>query len=738
MIGYKTGRASNYHTIETVVDRDIHMKCLHQGWLYYQFESSHSLITHPLVKAADVIHFHNLHGDYFNPFSISALSHFKPVVWSLRDMQSLTGHCAYSFDCNRWQTGCHSCPYLSVYPSLQKDTSAQLWHDKKLIYDHSYLWIVAISNWMYRNVKKSILRHHPSKMIHNFSDPEIFKPFKKSAARNKFGLPEDKLLIGASANGGTLANIWKGGEYTLAAIEWLVDLFPNIVFVNIGTQNPSGYPNVIDIAHFDGDQDLAQLYSALDLFLLTPRAEAFGLVVLEALSCGVPVVTFGTGGVPDIVRDGIDGFVVDFQNVRGLVKAASTLILNENLRNQFAKNARQRAVNDFSPDVVTSEYIGLYKQCIAEHPERSNRPKMFPLNRILKIVKSTAFLELEHFKSKLGRMPSSPVRSFKPEAIWRSNDRNPHITGLSAHAGRNIGENDRYRMSDSAHFTESRSSLGRRAEFKLRPPDICVCAYSSGHSRHGDHFDLISRCLLNIVKNTSSEFYRLHIGCNNLSPRCMALVDWLVDRYGAKKYIGEPHKDSLGETIYPKYPLMRKIYEATNSDWVIWFDDDCYVNTSHWLKRLQQKINATPNADQFGDLATIVLSPSFQSSWIEPAVWYNPQGIVYRKFPEGRRIVSPFIRGGFYAISRTAIEVCDVPDRRLSHNDGDWTTGMALAHRGYGLAHFLDGITIGDEPRRGIHENMQCPNGVPNQKEWSTMENTPPGKGAGTRCSLIP
>jgi|GEM_PF-2972486 len=256
----------------------------------------------------------------------------------------------------------------------------------------------------------------------------------------------------------------------------------------------------------------------------------------------------------------------------------------------------------------------------------------------------------------------------------------------------------------------------KKAEFQRRPPDICVCAYSSDHTRKSDHFDIISRCLLSIVKNTPPNFYRLHIGCNNLSPRALALVDWMVDRYGAVKYIGEPQQDPNGNTIFPKYPLMRKIYDATAADWVIWFDDDCYVSQCDWLEQLEEKINTTPAADQFGDHSLIVVSPEHKACWIEPADWYNPDKLEYRDFPDGRKIVAAFVRGGFYALSRRAIDACDIPDRRLVHNNGDWTTGMALTHQGFTFAHHLRGITIGEEPRRGIHEDKSCPNGQANQK----------------------
>ena len=290
-------------------------------------------------------------------------------------------------------------------------------------------------------------------------------------------------------------------------------------------------------------------------------------------------------------------------------------------------------------------------------------------------------------------------------------------------------------MTHQEHLPDCRQTSKRRANFAQRPADIFVCAYSSDHSRQNDHFDIISRSLLGIVKNTNPNLFRLHIGCNNLSPRTMALVDWLVERFEATKHVGDPFTDIHGRKIFPKYPLMRKMYSATHAEWIVWFDDDCYVSAPDWLEMLEKKINTTPGADQFGDLAMIVIATSFKSSWIEPALWYNPQKVLMRDFPEGRRIVSPFVRGGFYAISRNALDACGIPDPRLIHNDGDWTTGMALLHQGYGLAHHLDGVTIGDEPRRGIHEDEQCDYGVANQKDLSVSNSPQEGTGASFSCS---
>ena len=63
------------------------------------------------------------------------------------------------------------------------------------------------------------------------------------------------------------------------------------------------------------------------------------------------------------------------------------------------------------------------------------------------------------------------------------------------------------------------------------------------------------------------------------------------------------------------------------------------------------------------------------------------------------------MQGGFYALSRYAIDTCAIPDPSLFHNDGDWATSLALKHKGMQIADFTYGVEIDTEPRRGIHED---------------------------------
>ena len=192
-----------------------------------------------------------------------------------------------------------------------------------------------------------------------------------------------------------------------------------------------------------------------------------------------------------------------------------------------------------------------------------------------------------------------------------------------------------------------------RANFEAEPAVIGVVAFSSDHSKQNDHYEIIERCLRSVVENTDSARYRLHIGCNNLSPRAIRLVDDLRAEGLATKHMGEPRTDVNGAAVFPKYPLMRAIYSATRSPWVVWLDDDSYICKPDWLERLEEAINNISWADQFGKLAAAPMANP-GPGWIEEAVWFDP-GWEPRWLDLGggeRQLYCEYIVGGFYALSR--------------------------------------------------------------------------------------
>lgn len=263
----------------------------------------------------------------------------------------------------------------------------------------------------------------------------------------------------------------------------------------------------------------------------------------------------------------------------------------------------------------------------------------------------------------------------------------------------------------------------RRADFLLAPVDICVITFSSDDTPENDHYELIFRCLESIVAHTDPRKYRLHIGCNNLSPRAMRLVKEFCDERGATTRIGRPRPDADGRPVFPKYPLMRSLYRSTRAPWVVWFDDDTYAIESDWLEALEETINRHPNAGQFGKkAATPMANPPL--GWIETAGWYNPAvAQEHIELADGTvRVVLDYVVGGFYAISRKAIGRCSIPDERLFHNGGDWTTGLALKHQGFGIVQHAYGIAINRAPRRGIHQDRWGPPGEASRLQERCIE----------------
>jgi len=91
---------------------------------YLFYPSSFLLLYDKWFRESDVIQLFNTHDNYFAHTALPFISRKKPVVWRLSDMWAMTGHCTHALDCERWMSGCGSCPYLSGYPALRWDTTA--------------------------------------------------------------------------------------------------------------------------------------------------------------------------------------------------------------------------------------------------------------------------------------------------------------------------------------------------------------------------------------------------------------------------------------------------------------------------------------------------------------------------------------------------------------------------------------------------------------------------------------
>lgn len=307
----------------------------------------------------DLIHLHNLHGYYLHVGVLFEFLHQygKPVVWTLHDCWPFTGHCAH-FDfvgCTHWKTECHNCPQRADYPaSLLRDGSKANFQRKKMIFTSlQNLTIVTPSQWLASLVEESFLQGNPRLVINNGINLKIFRP-SPSSFRKQHGLTDMFVVLG-------VASVWsarKGLQYFIELAKHLRQ-DERIVMVGLSEQQIRQLPAaVVGIPKMSSSAELAALYSAADVFVNPTLEDTFPTTNLEALACGTPVVTFGTGGSPECL-DASCGLVVERGDLPGLIAAIAKV--REAGKASFSMHCRHRAEQRYNESDRTADYLELYE-----------------------------------------------------------------------------------------------------------------------------------------------------------------------------------------------------------------------------------------------------------------------------------------------------------------------------------------------------------------------------------------
>ncbi|WP_019499457.1 glycosyltransferase family 4 protein [Pseudanabaena sp. PCC 6802] len=337
------------------------------GLNYINISGSFDIPKHPFYKNADILNFHNLHTGYFNYLSIPKLTENKPAIFTLHDMWSFTGHCAYSFDCDRWKVGCGKCPYPNTYPEVKHDSTWLEWKLKDWVFSRSNLTIVTPSRWLAEQSKASMLRRFPIHHIPNGSDMSSYQPLDSGLSRRELGLPENKkiLLFGVES----LKDLRKGGDLLLEALQRLPEtLKSEIVLLTFGYGGEAiaasvGVPT-LNLGYISSDRIKAIAYSASDLFLFPTRNDNLPLVLQESMACGTPMVSFKIGGVPELVRPDITGYLAQPEDARDFCNGIMHLLEDKEKLQQLRQNCRQIAVDEYSIERQVKRYINLYHQVL--------------------------------------------------------------------------------------------------------------------------------------------------------------------------------------------------------------------------------------------------------------------------------------------------------------------------------------------------------------------------------------
>jgi glycosyltransferase involved in cell wall biosynthesis len=328
---------------------------------------SFKTLNHRFFCDADILNFHNLHSSTFSYLAISALTTTKPAVFTLHDMWSFTGHCAYSYDCDRWKTGCGKCPYPDAYPAIQRDNTRLEWTLKNWVYERSHLTIVAPSRWLAEQAQRSMLNRFPIHHIPNGVETNLYRPLDPVQCKAVLGIPATKrvLMFGADK----LGDLRKGADLLIKALQGLPNsLKSELLLLTFGNSGDAiakaADMEVFNLGYIGGDRMKAIAYSAADLFLFPTRADNLPLVLQESMACGTPMVSFKVGGVPDLVRPGVTGYLANPEDIKDFQDGILELLKDPDLRTQMGQNCREIALQEYSLDLQIRRYLDLYEQML--------------------------------------------------------------------------------------------------------------------------------------------------------------------------------------------------------------------------------------------------------------------------------------------------------------------------------------------------------------------------------------
>lgn len=320
------------------------------------------LANHPLVKWADVIHLHWINQGFVSLNFFEKVN--KPIVWTLRDMWPFTGGCHQSFGCIKFTDGCGKCPVLDS--SCNLDLSRIVYNAKlKRVKNFQ---AIGISEWVTELALQSKL-FKENKIdcysINNIVQVELFRdiPPSENSLASQIVTGKYLILVGAQ----DVSSDYKGYRF-IRELFFQIDpqKFHWLSFGDYDISNdfPADQKNYTHFGYVKDFESLSKLYSLADVFLSASIAESFGKTIVEAQSCGTPVVCFDMCGPKYLVQHKITGYKASPLDIEDLKTGINWVVDNDVKRKN--KNEIQVFAKRFSKEKNISSYIHLYKKLLNE------------------------------------------------------------------------------------------------------------------------------------------------------------------------------------------------------------------------------------------------------------------------------------------------------------------------------------------------------------------------------------
>lgn len=315
----------------------------------------------------DVINIHNIHGAIKFGWSLGlvevCLGH-APTVWTLHDMWSFTGRCAYSKQCQKFRTGCdENCPSSDEYPSLQQESISDAWEQRRSLLGTSNLAAATPSSWLAEQARKGLWREYRVEIIPNGLPLDRYPILDRSTARAKLALNRTGPVVLVVAP--DLTDRRKGVELLIEALNeaWC----PPLTLLTMGRGGIRGIGNNIIVRRlgYIADQHTKLLaYNSADAFIHPALSDNLPNVALEAIACGTPIIAFRIGGMPEIVREGKTGWLVEPTCANALANTIDRALRQIRDGLDLRESCRAMAEAEYSQDLQAKRYISLFRSML--------------------------------------------------------------------------------------------------------------------------------------------------------------------------------------------------------------------------------------------------------------------------------------------------------------------------------------------------------------------------------------
>lgn len=312
----------------------------------------------------DVVNVHNIHKAAASGWSVRLLqvcAQYAPTVWTLHDMWSFTGRCAYSYECRKFITGCDaSCPTPTEYPSLAPKLISKAWESRRRLFtEQKELVAVCPSRWLAQEAVAGGWSGHRVEVIPYGLPLDVYRPLDRMMARAELGIRPDRPVLLTVAHSMTARR--KGGAILIKALQ-SVRMRP-VTLITLGLGHFPIEAEGVDwrpLGYVNDERKKVLAYNAADLLVHPSLVDNLPNVVMEALACGTPCVAFDIGGVPDMVRPELTGWLSQEVSPQGLADVIDHALTAIDHGMDLRLSCRAVAQAEYDARIQAERYLQLF------------------------------------------------------------------------------------------------------------------------------------------------------------------------------------------------------------------------------------------------------------------------------------------------------------------------------------------------------------------------------------------